>query len=84
MEKVIVIEEENHGFIAVAKSYNHAVRWLIKEQWITEDSYASEDEMLTVKERFGDDWQNVLLSFSLDEFNDRFFGNVYLREWNVI
>lgn len=84
MEKVIVIEEENHGFIAVAKSYNHAVRWLIKEQWITEDSYASEDEMLTVKERFGDDWQNVLLSFSLDDFNDRFFGNVYLREWNVI
>lgn len=84
MEKVIVIEEENHGFIAVAKSYNHAVRWLIKKQWITEDSYASEDEMLTVKERFGDDWQNVLLSFSLDDFNDRFFGNVYLREWNVI
>lgn len=84
MEKVIVIEEENHGFIAVAKSYNHAVRWLIKEQWITEDSYASKDKMLTVKERFGDDWQNVLLSFSLDDFNDRFFGNVYLREWNVI
>lgn len=84
MEKVIAIEEENHGFIAIAKSYNHAIRWLIKEKWITGDSYASEDEELTVKERFGDDWQNVLLSFSLDDFNDKFFGNVYLMEWNVI
>ena len=32
--EVIVIREENHGFIGVAKDYKAAVEWLIEDGWM--------------------------------------------------
>ena len=32
--KVIIINEENHGFIGVAKNMDSAFRFLIEEDWI--------------------------------------------------
>jgi hypothetical protein len=32
--KVIIINEENHGFIGVAKGMDSAFRFLIKEGWV--------------------------------------------------
>lgn len=32
--KVIIINEENHGFIGVAKDMDSAFRFLVKEDWV--------------------------------------------------
>ena len=34
--KVITIEEENHGFIGVAKDMDSAFRFLIEEDWLND------------------------------------------------
>ena len=36
--KVVVINEDNHGFIGVAKDLHSAIHFLINEHWITECS----------------------------------------------
>lgn len=36
MEYVIVIHEEGHGFIGVAKDIESAFHFLLREEWITE------------------------------------------------
>ena len=58
--KVIIIDEENHGFIGVADSVIHAIDFLIENHWLTEYSsvfqYAGNGKWIesSVKERFGD------------------------------
>lgn len=32
--KVIIINEENHGFIGVAKNMDSALRFLVEENWV--------------------------------------------------
>ena len=39
MKTVILIEEENHGIIGVAKDYSSVVDFLVNEGWLDESFY---------------------------------------------
>ena len=67
-DRVIVISEENHGFIGVAKDLRHAINFLIEEDWIHEDETfwdESEQKWLTLSqhmamEMYEGTWQEYL------------------------
>lgn len=56
MDSVIVIKEESHGFIGVARSMERAVEWCVNHEWITPlmDYYnESENESIPLYEALG-------------------------------
>ena len=87
--KVIIIDEENHGFIGVADSVIHAIDFLIDTHWLTGDSYlyqyAGNGKWTesSVKKRFGVGWAQTLKQFNREEFNDVFEGSFYFSEETV-
>lgn len=87
--KVIIIDEENHGFIGVADSVIHAIDFLIENHWLTEYSsvfqYAGNGKWTesSVKERFGDSWAQTIKQFNREKFNDEFEGSFYFSEETV-
>lgn len=86
MQKVIVINEENHGFLCVAKDYQSAVDFLINEHWIDEDLeiYTSKmDNWDTIKNVFGKEWESKIRAMSEEEFEETFENMFYLREREV-
>lgn len=84
MECVWIIEEECHGFLAVAQSLEEAIKWLIKIKWIYEESEVWKEGLkktISIKEDLGIDWENKLL-----EQNPEYFENMgfYLREEELV
>lgn len=83
--KVIVIEEEDHGMIGVAKDVKSAVHFLIKDCWIGEDD--SLETVLgtwdTISDIFGENWKNILLNMSIDRFNCYFDGWIHFTEEEI-
>ena len=77
--KVWYIEEECHGFIGLASSYEKAVEWLIRSEWLTEGTL--DNFNLAPTEYWGDNWKEVMKN-DLDEFDLENFG-FYLREVTV-
>lgn len=77
--KVWYIEEECHGFIGLASSYEKAIEWLIDAGWLTEGIL--DDKDLTPKDYWGDNWQEVIKK-DLDDSDLEDFG-LYLREVDV-
>lgn len=82
--KVIVIVEESHGFIGVAKDFDAAVNFLNDKYWLSGDSNIYDEkkkEWTTVKEMFGKDWLAYFhFNCNIEQFNDFFDGCFYLRE----
>lgn len=74
--KVWYIEEECHGFIGLASSYEKAIEWLISSDWLTEGTLDIFN--LTPKDYWGDNWQEVMKN-DLGEFDLENFG-FYLKE----
>ena len=85
---VKIIGEENHGIIGVAKNYTCAIQWLIDNDWINENTecYDPDDETsyLTLKERFGNNWQEKLFALDQDQFQDLFEESLIMTDWEVI
>lgn len=57
MQKVITVSEENHGFLCVAKDYQSAVDFLIKDCWIDEATEIYNDaksEWMRLDEFYGE------------------------------
>lgn len=79
MMKVWYIEEDCHGFIGLASSYEKAIEWLIGAGWLTENTL--DNFNLTPKEHWGDVWEDVMKN-DLDEMDLENFG-FYLREVDV-
>ena len=83
---VVMVDEENHGTIAVAKDFESAKDFLINEQWIDEGLEIYTDNVNdwdTIKNIFGADWESKIRSMDEKEF-DRTFENVfYLYEMDV-
>lgn len=77
--KVWYIEEECHGFIGLASSYEKAIEWLIESGWLTEGTF--DNKVLTPKIYWGDNWQEVMKKV-LDASDLEDFG-FYLREVTV-
>ena len=87
MKKVIVIEEDGHGIIGVAKDYKSAVHFLINNEWLSNhtDMYDNETkEYIEVESLLGEDWKDIILNeWDIDTFCKKFDSVFFLTEENV-
>ena len=85
MQKVILIEEENHGLIGVADTYADAIDFLVAKQWIYGDmeNYLGDGVYKTVEEDLGEEWLQVILHWDIRTFGAYFEGCFYLDEYEV-
>ena len=83
---VILVNEDNHGLLTVAKDYKSAVKFLIDNRWIEEsmavwnedDTYSRLDELL------GEDAFDIITEkWDIDDFNDFWTGNFVLEKAEV-
>ena len=83
---VIEIREDNHGNIGYAVDYKSAIHFLIKEGWLYDNlEYYDEEEGRDIELYFclGENWQEVLLDWDINKFNDYFEGHLLLEEEEV-
>ena len=85
MEKVIIINEECHGFIGVAHDVPSAIDFLIEEGWLHEltEIFAANKSWTTVQAEFGNNWEEHFKSLSFDDLRDVFDGCFCFREEKV-
>ena len=83
---VILVHEENHGLITVAKDYKSAIKFLINNRWIEESmevwnedgTYSHLDELL------GEDAFDIITEkWDIGSFNIFWDGSFFLNEVNV-
>ena len=79
MQSVVIINEECHGFIGIAKDFENAVYFLIDRGWLNgaTDVYYG-DKWVPLASVLGEDWENKILALGLDDFCDFFDGSFYL------
>ena len=81
--KVIVINEEAHGIIGIALNYYNAVKWLIGNDWIdnnTEVWHEGAQCWEKLKDVQGEDWADAMLEYwDIDDFNDFWAGSFLLE-----
>ena len=71
--KVVVIYEENHGFIGLAKDYDAAIDFLMEEGWLdgsTEIRSNDEDNWVRLDQLYGPNWMFIIGKWNIDRFND--------------
>ena len=75
---IIIIHEDNHGVLGVAKDYDSAIDFLAQNQWLTTDVEVlnSIEEFVPIKE-LGLDIETIR-SWDIEAFNDFFDGIFYL------
>lgn len=79
MQSVIIIKEECHGFIGIAKDFKNAIYFLVDNHWLdgtTEICYGN--KWGSIDTIFGEDWENKILALGFDDFCDIFYGSFYL------
>lgn len=84
--QVIIISEENHGLQAVAKDYQSALKFLISKKYLHEKTEVWDDDVYSyvlIKDKYGENWENAIRSWSIEEFNDKFYGIYFLYECEV-
>ena len=89
--KVIVISEECHGFIGLADTLEHAIDFLMDEDWLNEETTipifndkTHDWEHISVIKRFGEHWGNTLRGAkNCDELNDAFNECFFFYERDV-
>ena len=71
---VYVINEECHNMIGIAKDIKSAIKWLIDEKWITENTSVycptnneNESEFHAVNVVFGSEWKSYLIGLAGDK-----------------
>ena len=83
---VILVYEENHDLITVAKDYKSAIKFLINNRWIEESmevwnedgTYSRLDELL------GEDAFDIITEkWDIDSFNVFWDGSFFLNEVEV-
>lgn len=76
--KVIIIHEDNHGVIGVAKDYESAINCLLQNQWLNNEIEVlnSIEEWTTLKELGLD--IGTIKKWDIEAFNDFFAGIFYL------
>lgn len=82
--KIVIIHEDNHGVIGVAKNVFSAITWLIDSQWLTEncDVWSKEaQEWVALRTLHSVD---ELVKMSRNDFNSFFEGSFYLEEDSLI
>lgn len=84
--KVILVHEDNHGLIGIAKDYQSALAFLVKHDWLNGLCEFWDDEnseWVSIQNYFGDNWQTVLEELTLKDFNLLWEGCFTLEEAEV-
>lgn len=91
--RALVVCEDNHGVIGIAKCEGEQAKWavelLIKTGWLTENTdiyHETEKDGFrwdTVKQAYGEYWEDFMKTLLIDEFNDIWEGCFYLEEREV-
>lgn len=76
--KVILIHEDSHGLLGVAKDYKSAIDCLIQYQWLSNKTEVlnSLEEVVTLEELNLD--IEAILEWDIEAFNDFFDGIFFL------
>lgn len=93
MNKVIVVEEECHGFIGIVDKAENIIDFLCDCHWLDESSeicvereHPTDDnlyEWKTLSSLYGENWKQVLQSFPLAILENFFEGDFYFREEEI-
>lgn len=86
MASVILVREDWHGFLTVAKDAPSAIHYLVAENWINEKSYVyPKERLVAVKliDYYGDNWYARLKGESLEKLSELFEEVFYFDEWEV-
>ena len=88
--KVLVIHEDDHGVIGVARYEGEQAKWavelLIKRCWLDSSTHVwyetnGDWQCDEVSVAFGENWEDCMKNLTIDEFNElwdeRFFLEVY-------
>lgn len=83
MQNVILIEEENHGIIGVAKDYPSVVDFLVDRDWLDGkfEVWADNEISLTqtLEDHLGELWYVAIRDeWDTEQFNNFFEGSFYL------
>ena len=83
MQTVVLIAEDNHGQIGVAKDYPSAIDFLIGQHWLDNEYQVWVDNEIslnfTIAEHLGEDWQIIIRDeWDTEEFNNFFDDSFYL------
>ena len=88
--KVITINEECHGFIGIADTKEHAIDFLVDENWLSEHTelpYFDEKDNTwrdrSVKEKLGENWEDVLKNSDIEKMNDLLEDTFFFDEEHV-
>ena len=86
MKTIFVFSEENHGEICYASTFDKGVEWLMKENWIDENSevYISKKGWTALHDIFGDLWADEIRFMSMERFKDFFDGCFYVKERELV
>lgn len=90
MDKVIVIYEENHGFIGIVKSKEDVINFLINKNWLR-DSFVFPCYDPTIRcytnpsiiDLFGKNWRDVFRKKTFDELQTLLEDNFEFSEEEV-
>ena len=80
---IIIVSEENHGEILYCRTFESVVKGLINHGWLNERTDVWDNnvkDMVTVKEYYGDDWENEMISRGAEDFCEVWDGSFYLRD----
>lgn len=83
MKKAIVISEDNHGLIGLAANYPLAIDFLIKENWLDENTEVWVNHRGYLLKEVFPDWQREIKSWTIKKFNEFFSENLYLEPMEV-
>lgn len=75
---VIVIEEDNHGMIGIAKDYESAIDFLLKDNWLNLEFEIMDENGNWVTLENSDISIEDIKKMDIDEFNKFFEGYFYL------
>lgn len=81
--EVLVLNEANHGLIAICKDVPTAIDFLVNECWLTEDTQVWDDDKhdwVFIKELLGENWQINLKLMMAHELTDLFEDWLYF-DW---
>lgn len=83
---VILIYEDRHDLIGVANNYYNAVKWLITNNWITDNTEICigkneySYKWTLIKNALGEDWADKMLDlWDIDNFNGYWEGSFHLK-----
>ena len=82
MNEVIVINEECHGFIGIARDVPSAIDFLYEKDWLwgKTEILIAPNEWRTVEDAFGKNWKAYLEMLPLSMLADIFEGCFYFHK----